>query len=124
MDDNYDAVLESALALGREKHPDAPAEHHSAFANSVAELVTGWSGGYGGPYMRQHLAVQKGYAAGLINCSFEAAVEVAEKPCFGPVTLEHACMLEEEECFDDTSDDIEAARQLLALAAARGGQAH
>ena len=54
--ENYDSILERAFEYGKSQHPDAPAEHHAAFANSVAYAMTGASGGYGGPSMREHLA--------------------------------------------------------------------
>ena len=47
--DNYSEILKKAYELGKATHPDAPNQHHAAFANSVACFVTGASGGYGGP---------------------------------------------------------------------------
>ncbi len=45
---DYTNILESALAWGKNKHPESNQYRHCAFANSVAYLVTGFSGGYGG----------------------------------------------------------------------------
>ena len=52
--DKFDEYLENALKLGRDKYPEAHHSRHSAFANSVTYLLTGASGGYGGPSMREH----------------------------------------------------------------------
>ena len=30
--ENYDSILERAFEYGKSQHPDAPAEHHAAFA--------------------------------------------------------------------------------------------
>ena len=115
---NYNNILREARRIGEERHPDAPAEHHSAFANSVAYAVTGWSGGYGGPSMREHWAsrVVARRFGGSGHCSFNEAVAALDECCYGPLTLEHALMLECEHCFDDAPGEVEAARQLLAQA--------
>lgn len=52
----YDLILKEAYEHGLRLHPDAPKEHHSAFANSVAYAIAAVYGGYGGPSMREHLA--------------------------------------------------------------------
>lgn len=115
MDEDYKQVLERALALGRERHPDTPAEHHGAFANSVAYCITGYSGGFGGRSMREHLARRTAHARSVVgSCDFDTAVEVVEGICYGPLTLEHAQILENEDCFDDAPGEVEAARLLLA----------
>ena len=111
----YDDVLTRAVKLGKERYPSAPAEHHATFANSVAYLVTGMSGGFGGPSMREHQASRIGHSAGLVsNCTFEQATEAVELCCFGPLTYEHACMLNVEHCFDDAPGEEAEARRLLA----------
>ena len=113
--EDHDTVLKRAFALGRERHPDAPAEHHAAFANSVAYCVTGWSGGYGGPSMREHLASRVAHARGGVGSfDFDTAVETVEGICYNPLTLEHARMLEGEDCFDDAPGEVEEARRILA----------
>jgi hypothetical protein len=111
----YNHVLERAMTLAKERHPNSPAQHRAAFANSVAYLVTGASGGYGGPSMREHWASRIGHSAGLVsNSTFEQAVEAVDACCFGPLTYEHACMLDVEHCFDDAPGEVDAAQQLLA----------
>lgn len=111
---DYTETLERAMALGREKYPKAPAQHHAAFANSVAYMVTGWSGGYGGPSMREHWTSRLAHKAGTPgDISFEKAVEICEEACYGPITMEIAQMLDWEHCFDDAPGEQEAARQML-----------
>ena len=111
----YDGVLDRAMKLGKERHSNAPQQHHAAFANSVAYLVTGMSGGFGGPSMREHWASRIGHSAGLVsNCTFEQASEAVEGCCYDPLTYEHACMLDVEHCFDDAPEEVEEARRLLA----------
>lgn len=106
----YEKTLERARALGEERHPDAPAEHHGAFANSVACLVTEWSGGYGGLSMREHYACRQGVEG---ECSFEEAVAIAKPICYGPLTLQIAMMAIEEHCFDDAPGEFREAIRLL-----------
>jgi len=108
--EDYDSVLERARALGEERHPDAPAEHHGAFANSVACLVTGWSGGYGRPSMREHYACRQGVGG---EYSFEEAVAIAEPICYGPLTPKIAMMAVEDPCFDDAPGEFREAIRLL-----------
>ena len=113
--EKYDEALERAMKLGKERHSNAPAQHHAAFANSVAYLVTGMSGGYGGPSMREHWASRIGHSKGEVGAfSFEGAVEAVEGCCYEPLTIEHACMLDVEHCFDDAPGEVEEARRLLA----------
>ncbi len=108
-------ILEQAMALGKERYSNAPGKCHAAFANSVAYIMTGMAGGFGGPSMREHWAGRVAHSKGLVgNCSFEQAVEVAEGVCFGPLSYEIALMLEVEYCFDDAPNEQEEARQLLA----------
>lgn len=113
--EDYQKTLDQAMVRGREKHPEAPTQHHAAFANSVAYLVSGMSGGFGGPSMREHLAsriAMQGNGSG--NYSFETACAAVEVCCFGPITKEHANMLAcGENCFNDADGEIEEAKQLL-----------
>ena len=112
--EQYHGVLERAMKHGKERHPQSPQHHHAAFANSVAYLVTGMSGGYGGPSMREHWASRIGHSAGLVsNCTFEQAAEALDECCYGPLTREHASMLHNEHCFDDAPGEVEAAQQML-----------
>lgn len=114
MDYDYDKVLNQAMELGKDRHPDAPSQHHATFANSVAYLVTGMSGGFGGPSMREHWASRVGNEKGQVGAfSFDEAVETLEACCFGPLTIGHASMLNCEHCFDDAPGEVEEARRLL-----------
>lgn len=108
--DEYNNVLERAFELCKERHPDAPAEHHGAFANSVSYLVTGFSGGYGGPSMREHYTCRQEIGG---KCSFGEAVAIAESICYGPLTLEIARMVVEEHCYDDALGEFQEAIRLL-----------
>ena len=117
--ENYDSILKRAYEYGKNQHPDAPAEHHAAFANSVAYAMTGASGGYGGPSMREHLAsrlVISKFGAGANRCTFEQATELLDDCCYGKLTLQHALMLDDEHCFDDAPGEIDIAHELLATA--------
>lgn len=108
-------ILAQALSLGKEQHPGAPPAHHAAFANAVAYAVTGWSGGYGGPRMREHWASRLLHSEGEPGkFSFDDAVCIVEEACFGPITMEIARMLELEHCFDDAPGEKEEAFALLA----------
>ena len=107
--DSYGAFLERALALGKERHPELSPQHHAAFANSVATILTSTSGGYGGPSLREH------YATRQAADTFEKAVAVAEPICYGPMTLDIARMLGEDH-FDDPQGDVEEAWRLVTSA--------
>lgn len=115
MDGPVAEALTEAMNLGRRTHSDAAAEHHAAFANSVAYAVTGWSGGYGGPSMREHAASRHLHNLGLRpgSISFDDAVKLVEEICYGPLTLAIAQMLEVEYCFDDPASEQEEALRLL-----------
>jgi hypothetical protein len=113
--DDFDVILNRALALGQTRHPEVPQAHHAAFANSVTYAVTGASGGFGGPSMREHWASRLAHRAGRPGeLSFDRAVEIVEQACYGPLTIDIARMLDEEHCFDDAPGERELARQLLA----------
>lgn len=123
-------ILEKALAWAKEKHSEALAAHQCAFANSVQYLCTGWSGGYGGPSVREHacshaLAGTTGKTAGVQTTdvsltmlfpdgslpmpgswSFEAACKFAEPICFGCITRLHFDCYRTEQCFDDAPEDL------------------
>ncbi|OQA03212.1 MAG: hypothetical protein BWY68_00802 [bacterium ADurb.Bin400] len=103
---SYDEVLQRARRLAEERHPQASTQTHVAFANSVASLVTGSSGGYGGPSVREHAASQM---HGGRNYTFEEAVELLLDPqgvIFGPIAEIHRICWTDEHCFDDDPDDI------------------
>jgi hypothetical protein len=111
MADEYTEILERAMALVQERKPDASAQKHAAFANSVAYVVTGMSGGYGGPSVREH-AVGHTITGRM---SFDGAVELLIKDdglIFGPLTDLHRLCWQDEHCFDDDPEDVAALEQL------------
>lgn len=113
----FDVTLKRAMEYGKKKHPNAPVEHHAAFANSVAYAMTGMSGGYGGPSMREHWAsriIVSSFGAGFDRCTFEQAIEAVEECCFGELTYEIALMSQCEHCIDDCEADLVRAKELLA----------
>ena len=111
--DPMNEVLARAMQLGQERHRDAPPQHHAAFANSVAFAVTGWTGGYGGPSMREHWAGRLILRAGMPGViDFDRAIALVEEACYGPFTRDMALMLCEEHCFDDAPGEQEEAIRL------------
>lgn len=129
----YKQILESSLAHGKNLHPSSPVHHHAAYANSVAYLVTGASGGYGGPSCREHavswalsgengrqqqvgvLTVQ--YPDGSLpspgEWEYEQALRFAEPYCYGELTKLHYECYRHEHCFDDASEDIQQIKKFL-----------
>ena len=110
MPDEYEEILQRARQLVEERRPDASPQKKAAFANSVAYLVTGWAGGFGGPSVREHAASrqygQKGPLKGL--WLFEEACNLLlseDGPVFGPLTSFHRQCWAEEHCFDDDPQD-------------------
>lgn len=131
-------ILQDAVAWAQANYPDAPLQHRAAFANSVAYLVTGFSGGFGGPSIREHLvswsmagetgevsAVEiAGQAMTAIipdgslpspgYWDFESATAWCENFCFGPIEdyRDRALqIMEREHCFDDAPEDLDALRE-------------
>ena len=108
--DNYSGILKKAYELGKKKHPGAPSQHHTAFANSVACFVTGASGGYGGPSVREHTAERMGGATKQMGeWTFEEAATFCDSICYGEITETHWRIWRENSsfCFDDTEEDLE-----------------
>ena len=130
-----DEFLKHALEWANLNKPGASLAHKAAFANSVAYLCSGMSGGYGGPSLREHLcswslagdeginetaslnglAVTIQYPDGRLpragDWEFEAAVEFCAPLCFEPAQKYLKTLLqisEREHCFDDDPLDIEA----------------
>jgi hypothetical protein len=102
----HQEALEKAMALVRQQKPNASAQKTAAFANSVAYLVTGFSGGYGGPSVREH-AVSHMYLGG--EYSFDEAIRMLlddNGPVFGPLVDVHRHCWLEEDCFDDDPEDV------------------
>jgi len=112
--DRYSEILEYAYAYGKAKFSEVNDAYHAAFANSVAYIVTGWSGGYGGPSMREHWATRVAHQRNLGSASWEHIYDVVEDICYGPMTKDIAKMMTLESCRDDSSQDTEDAKQMLA----------
>jgi hypothetical protein len=130
--DVHETVLESAKEWGEQKYSQDSIAHHCAFANSVAYLVTGWSGGYGGPSLREHTVSHALAGAGSNvplqtnvgkltiqhpdgklpragHWSYSKALAFAEPIAYGPITRQHFTVWRmEEHCFDDDPKDLEA----------------
>lgn len=112
MVDEYNQILERARRLVEERRPKASAQKHAAFANSVAYLVTGMAGGYGGPSVREHAAARQYGTRGPLEdgrWAFEEAVErllAEDGPIFGPLTGQHRRCWVEEHCFGDDPVDV------------------
>lgn len=104
---DYRTVLERAMTLARQTYPNVSPQLRAAFANSVAYAVTGKSGGYGGPSVREHVACQ----AMRPGMTFEAAAEELSRPdglIFGPLTEQHRQVWDDEPHFDDDPADAES----------------
>ena len=129
--------LKAAMDWAKEHYSDASMLLKCAFANSVQYFMTGESGGYGGPSMREHLcswslAGDNG-KVGTINVGgnamsaiyrdkslpiagewkFDEAIVHCSKLCFSPASeyrLKLIQIQEREDCFDDDPIDLEALR--------------
>jgi len=120
-------VLSKALAWAKENYAQASTQHQAAFANSVSYLVTGFSGGYGGPSLREHLVswslgeVRSVSVGGVAMTTvfptkplpgewqFEDAVLFASPLCFDPAEAFGEKLLqiwEREYCFDNDPGDL------------------
>ena len=125
-------VLSKALAWARENYAQASTQHQAAFANSVSYLVTGFSGGYGGPSLREHLVSWSLGEVGSVSVGrvamttvrptkplpgewqFEEAVAFAAPLCFRPAEAFGEKLLqiwEREYCFDNDSEDLNYLRR-------------
>lgn len=121
----YDQILEQAMEVAKTKS-DNP-YHCGAFANSVAYLVTGWSGGYGGPSIREHLCshflagdgenvfsqelgLTVQYPDGRYpqpgSWSFDRAVGFCSPICFGKLSRYALKVVTMEYYFDDDPEDL------------------
>ena len=125
-------VLSKALAWARENYAQASTQHQAAFANSVSYLVTGFSGGYGGPSLREHLVSWSLGEVGSVSLGgvamttvrptkplpgewqFEDAVLFAAPLCFQPAEAFGEKLLqiwEREYCFDNDPGDLNYLRR-------------
>jgi hypothetical protein len=112
MSDNkaHQGLLKKAWEIADERMPNASAFHKAAFANSVATILTGGSEGYGGPSIREHVAVEMFGNSGM---KFEEVVEElikSEGLIFGPLRQEHLEAWDKlgHICFDDDPKDLSA----------------
>lgn len=125
-------ALQKAMEWAKNKCPDSSLQHKAAFANSVSYLVTGASGGFGGPSIREHLcswslgetttvsiageamtAIIPGSLPMPGSWQFDAAIEHCKPLCFDPAEKYRNKLLqilEREHCFDDDPTDLEALR--------------
>lgn len=102
----YDVLLEFAKKYSDEYLNEFSNQKRCAFANSVSYFVTGWSGGYGGPSVREHAASRFKTKS---ECSLSEVIKMLEDPkgpIFGPITDLHRNLYQIEHCFDDDPDDI------------------
>ncbi|AOX04729.1 hypothetical protein BJP34_35715 (plasmid) [Moorena producens PAL-8-15-08-1] len=126
---DYTEILKKALDWGQENHPESNLYRHAAFANSVAYLVTGGSGGYGGPSIREH-CVSHALAGDGFNVptdtnigvmtvqfpdgrlprggewSFQKACEFAEPICYGILPAIAVKVYQTEYCSNDDPEDL------------------
>lgn len=104
----HDLILREALELARREHPNADPRLHYVYANSVASLVTGQAGGYGGPSVREHV-VERLHPSG--SMTYEDATRLLLDPqglIFGPLTDVHYRVAEEVSSHHDPAADAEA----------------
>jgi hypothetical protein len=130
---DYHNILEKAREWGCQKHPQANNYRHAAFANSVAYLVVGVSGGYGGPSIREH-AVSYAIAGDGFNLpantsmgtltvqfpdgrlpssgewDFDSACLFAEPIVYGRLPASSRKIIQQEHCFNDDPADLEELR--------------
>jgi hypothetical protein len=118
-------ILKQAIEYAIANYPSEETQRRAAFANSVAYLVTGWSGGYGGPSIREHLVswwVHNPNSVKFDHWSLQhdvplpkpgkwkidEAILVCEAFCFRSLpkvtSLRIAAI---EQCFDDDPEDLE-----------------
>jgi hypothetical protein len=121
--------LEKAKDWGEKNYPNKSNHRLAAFANSVQYLCTGFSGGYGGPSIREHavswalagdgsnhqvesnlgkITIQfpDGRLPAAGEWGFKEACEFAAPICFGNLPAVAGRIYREESCFDDDPQDI------------------
>lgn len=106
-------IFRTHLGCGRERHPDAPKEHHEAFEHSVAYAVMGIKGPVVAS-MREHWCRKVIARAGPPGAmSVEEAIALCEEVCYGPLTKEIASMVLWKRCGKDAPGEINLALRLL-----------
>ncbi len=108
------ALINEMLAEGRIAKKYFDHYRKAAFANSIAYLLTGASGGYGGPSMREHAC--SAYRSRVKNKEMSETdmIDLCLSLCFGPMTKEIAIFYNDHH-FDDPEGDLEAAQRILGL---------
>jgi hypothetical protein len=106
--DLYNDLLTRARQIVESHMPDTSLERKAAFANTAAGVVTGVSGGFGGPSVREHIATAALTGRGL---SFEEVLELLLNEdgfIFGPLGEEHFIFWARRHaiCFDDDPRDV------------------
>lgn len=103
---NPTAVAARAMSWANANYPESSIERRAAFANGVALLVTGESGGYGGPSIREHaIARQKKDRALWDEIS---AIALAAPIAFGLLDVDLArTIAASSPCRDDDPADLE-----------------
>lgn len=125
---DFEQILKNALAWGRESHPGAHGSRHAAFANSVAYLTTGASGGYGGPTLREHAVSWSLTGDGVVDTEsfaipihrpdgripragewdYEAAIAFCDPICYGALPAICKKIATVEYFFDDDPEDLKS----------------
>lgn len=128
----YTEALEKAMKWAQANKPASSLQHKTAFANSVAYLITGAPGGFGGPSLREHLV---SWSLGTVGSTelagqamttitpgdlpmpgqwkFDEAIAHADPICFEPAAKFRNRLIqiqEREHCFDDDPADLAALR--------------
>ena len=106
------------MEWGKSKHPNAPEEHHIAFARTVP-LAMGchaYEKEETGPSMRELAGVLMMYLLTDSNCSFEEATNLLEECCYGKLNRWHAVVWTTmaEKCHDDAPGEQDEIFGLIA----------
>jgi hypothetical protein len=118
-------TLKIALDWAKKYHAEASIQNQAAFSNSVKYLTTGYSGGYGGPSIREHLCSWALAGGGEITqvgnltmitpdgrlprageWGFKKAIKFCEPICFGNLSRQALKVVEREYCFDNDPHDL------------------
>lgn len=126
--------LQKAMDWARVNRPQSSNYHKAAFANSVAYLTTGASGGYGGPSIREHICSHS-LAGDGINTQvmagnrpltfqvpdgrlplpgeweFDKAIAFCDPICFGNLPRMALKIVVVEHCFSDDPDDLKQVKE-------------
>ncbi len=113
-----DAFVERAFREAQKKMPNHSMAKHAALANALASVLTGISGGYGGPSVREYVAEQVLREKVDVDSplAYKSAMQILldpKGPIYGPVTQQHLVYWCEYDNFDNDPDDIEALQKLL-----------